>query len=131
MSEQNVERARRVLEAVAEVDFDTAAALVHPQIELVPPGAQAPHRGAARFRRWLEPDAFAEQTIEPLEFLVGNEGKVLSKQHIQARGAGSGIELEITSWSVWTFDEDGLVTRIEIFLPHAEARARAAAGLTD
>jgi hypothetical protein len=131
MSEENIERARRVLDAVADVDFDAAAELVHPQIELVPPGSQAPHRGVARFRRWLEPDAFAEQTIEPLEFFVGAEGKVLSKQHIQARGAGSGIELEIESFTVWTFDDDGLITRMEIFLQHEEARARRAAGIEE
>jgi SnoaL-like domain len=131
MSHENIERAKRLLEAVGCVDYDAAMELVHPQIELVPPGAQAPRKGAGRFRQWLEPDAFAEQVIQPLDFVAGEEGRVLSKQHIKARGSGSGIELEIESFTVWSFDEDGLVTRVEIYLPHEEARARAAAGLTD
>ena len=120
-----------MLDAVGRADYDTAMELVHPQIALVPPGSQAPRKGAGRFRRWMEPDAFAEQVIRPLDFVAGENGKVLSTQHIKARGSGSGIELEITSFAVWSFDEDGLVTRVEIYLPHEEAKARAVAGLTD
>lgn len=131
MSEDNIERARRLLEAVGSEDYETAMELVHPQVELVPPGSQAPRIGATRFRRWLEPDAFAQQDISPLEWVVGESGKVLSRQHIKARGSGSGIELEIVSFTVWSFDDAGLVTRIEIYLPHEEDRARAAAGLSD
>jgi hypothetical protein len=41
----------------------------------------------------MEPDAFDERQIEPLEFSVqGN--KVLVRKHTGARGAGSGIESE-------------------------------------
>ena len=131
MSQDNIERARRTLEAVGREDYDAAMELVHPQIELVPPGAQAPRKGAGRFRQWMEPDAFAEQVIQPLDFVAGKDRRVLSKQHIKARGSGSGIELEITSFTVWSFDEDDLITRVEIYLPHEEAKARAAAGLSD
>jgi hypothetical protein len=35
------------------------------------------------------------------------------------------------SWSVWTFDEAGLITRAEVYLPHEEAKAREAAGLRE
>jgi hypothetical protein len=79
----------------------------------------------------MEPDAFAEQVIQPLDFVAGEDGRVLSTQHIRARGSGSGIELEITSFTVWGFSDDGLITRVEIYLPHEEAKARAAAGLSD
>jgi ketosteroid isomerase-like protein len=48
MSQENIERARRMLEAVGREDYDAAMELVHPQIELVPPGAQAPRKGAGR-----------------------------------------------------------------------------------
>jgi hypothetical protein len=50
---------------------------------------------------------------------------------VAARGATSGIELDVTTWSVWTFDEDGLITRIEIYLDREEDRAREAAGLAE
>jgi ketosteroid isomerase-like protein len=130
MSGANIETVRRALEALSSEDFDAALALAHPEIEFVPPGGQAPYRGAESFRRWMEPDAFEDQVIEPLEFIVAEDGKILSRQHITARGASSGIELEITSWSVWTFDQEGLITRVEVYLPHEEARAHAAAGLS-
>jgi ketosteroid isomerase-like protein len=131
MAQENIERARQILEAVGAEDYDTALELIHSEVVLVPPGGQAPRQGAGRFRSWMEPDAFAEQVIQPLDFVAGEDGRVLSTQHIKARGAGSGIELEITSFTVWSFDVDGLVTRVEIYLPHEEARARQAAGLRE
>ena len=45
----------------------------------------------------MEPDAFAENVIEPLEFRIGGN-KVLVRQHARARGAGSGIELRGDIW---------------------------------
>jgi ketosteroid isomerase-like protein len=131
MSQENIEIVRRLFEAVSSEDFDAAIALVHPDVEFVPPGDQAPLRGAESLRRWMEPDAFEQQVIEPLEFVVAGDGRILGRQHVTARGASSGIELEIVSWSVWTFDEAGLITRAEVYLPHEEAKAREAAGLRE
>jgi ketosteroid isomerase-like protein len=78
----------------------------------------------------MEPDAIAEQRIEPRTFRV-NGDKVLVQQHTWGRGAGSGIELEVDMWVVWTVDEDGLVTRVESFLDHQESQALEAAGLSE
>jgi len=89
---------------------------------MVPVGGQASLRGAAAVRAWMEPDAFEEQRIEPLDFRVeGN--KVLVRQHTQARGVGSGINLDLELWTVWRFDDDLLVTRVETYLPHQETEA--------
>jgi ketosteroid isomerase-like protein len=131
MSQENVETARQWLKAVGSVDFDAALALVRSDIEFVPPGDQPAYRGTESIRRWMEPDAFVEQVIEPLDFTVAQDGRILGRQHIRARGAASGIEMDIITWSVWTFDDSGLITRVEVFLPHEEARAREAAGLRD
>jgi ketosteroid isomerase-like protein len=121
---------RRGHEAFNRGDFDAAVEIAHPEVEFVPPGGQASRRGADALRAWMEPDAFEEQRIEPLDFRV--EGKrVLVHQHAQARGAGSGIELDIENWTVWTFDDDLLVTRVESFLPHQESEALEAAGLRE
>jgi hypothetical protein len=49
----------------------------------------------------------------------------------RARGAGSGIELDLTNWAVWTFDEDDLATRVEGFLDHEKDKAFEAAGLSE
>jgi ketosteroid isomerase-like protein len=128
MPQENVEIVRRWFEALSAEDFDGALALVHPEIELVPPGGQAPYRGAESLRRWMEPDAFREQVVQPLESVVVADGTVLTRQHVTARGTSSGIELDVISWSVWSFDEDGLITRVQIYLDHEADKAREAAG---
>src|SRR6476660_9711036 len=89
-----IDALRRTYEAFNRGDFDTAVQLAHPEVEMVPVGGQASLSGAAAVRAWMEPDAFEEQRIEPLDFRVeGN--KVLVHLHTQGRGAGSGIELEV------------------------------------
>ena len=121
---------RRAYEAFNRGDFDAAIELAHPDIKFVRPGGQTPMRGADAFRAWMEPDAFESQQLEAREFRVqGNN--VLVRQHALARGAGSGIEMEIEAWTLWTFDDDGLVTRAEGFLPHQDAEAFEAAGLEE
>ena len=133
MSQENVETARRWLEAISggSEDFDRALALVHRDIVFVPPGDQAPYRGAESLRRWMEPDAFQEQVVKTFETVVVTDRTILGRQLITARGTASEIELDVITWSVWTFDEDGLITRIEVYLDHEEDKAREAAGRRD
>jgi ketosteroid isomerase-like protein len=119
---------RSTYEAFSRGDFDAAIKTAHPEIEFVSPGEQSTLKGADAVRAWMNPDAFEEQQIEPLEFRV-NDNKALVRQRARARGAGSGIELDIEMWAVWTLDDDDLVTRLESFLPHQEAEALQAAGL--
>jgi ketosteroid isomerase-like protein len=132
MSQENLETARRWLEAISggREDFDRALALVHRDIVFVPPGDQAPYRGAESLRRWMEPDAFREQVVKAFEPVAVTDRTILGRQHITARGTASGIKLDVTTWSVWTFDEDGLITRIEVYLDHEENKAFEAAGLS-
>ena len=133
MSDQDPEivaRLRRAYEAFSRADFDAAMEIAHPDLVFFPPGGQAPMNGAEAFRGWMEPDALEEQRIEPREFRV-NGDKVLVHHHVWARGAGSGIELDIDAWVVWTVDEAGLVTRVEAFLPHQGSQALEAAGLAE
>jgi ketosteroid isomerase-like protein len=133
MSEENVETARRWLEAISSgsEDFDCALALVHRDIVFVPPGDQAPYRGAESLRRWMEPDALQDQVVKAFETVVVTDRTILGRQLVAARGTASVIELEVITWSVWTFDEDGLITRIELYLDHEEGKAREAAGLRE
>jgi hypothetical protein len=79
----------------------------------------------------MEPDAFPGQVVEPLETVVVTERSILAKHRVLARGRASGIQLDLVSWSVWTFNEDDLITRIPIYLDHEEEKARAAAELPD
>lgn len=123
-------RVREFVDIVNRGEFDTAATHAHPDIVLVRPGGLPPTTGREAFRAWMEPDAFESQTYELLEGeVIGH--RVLARVRSVARGAGSGIEMEVVTWGVWTFDEPGLVTRCEYFLEHDEAAARQAAELTD
>jgi|SRR5215211_2130040 len=121
---------RRTYDAFNRGDFDTAMEIAHPEIEFVPPGGQSSLRGADAVRAWMEPDAFEEQVIEAREIRVQGK-KALIRQYARARGAGSGIELEMDILAVWTLDDEGRATRIESFLLHQESEALAAAGLEE
>ena len=123
--EQLIERLQRNRDALNRGDFDTAIQLAHPEIVFVRPGGLPELRGREAIRAWMEPDAFETQELE----LLGHEvegSRVLTHQRTTARGAGSGIEMEIESFVVWTFDADGLVRRVEAFtLQEQEAALRA------
>jgi ketosteroid isomerase-like protein len=126
LSEEDlIERLRRAYELFNAEDFDAVIEMAHPDIVFVRTGGQSDLRGAAALRAWMEPDAFESQLIEPEEFEAAGS-RVLVRQHATARGAVSGIEVEIESWTVWTFDDDGKATRMEFYLPHEEDQARRA-----
>jgi ketosteroid isomerase-like protein len=122
-----IEQVRRIYAAFNRGDFDAAIEIAHPEIVFARPGAQSDLTGPETLRAWMEPDAFEDQRFEPFEFRVEGD-KVLVRQHTTARGAGSGIKVELDTLSVWTFDEDGRVTRLENFFVHDEAEALRALG---
>jgi ketosteroid isomerase-like protein len=118
-----IDALRRVYELFNAGDFDAAIELAHPDILFVRPGAQSDVKGVDAFRAWMEPDAFESQVFEPESFETeGN--RILVHQRATARGAGSGIEMEVESWTVWAFDRDGKATRVEVFLEHEADEAR-------
>jgi ketosteroid isomerase-like protein len=121
-----IDRLRRGYDAFNRGDYEAAIEWVDPDVVFVSlsPG-RTERRGAEALRFFMEPDAFESQWTEPLEFeIAGN--RALIHQRTKARGAGSGIEVEVESWAVWTFDDDGTVTRMENFLKHEEDEARRA-----
>jgi ketosteroid isomerase-like protein len=79
----------------------------------------------------MEPEAFHDQVADPLETVAVTDRTILARQHVTGRGRASGMELDTTTWSVWTFDEDGLITRIEIYLSHEKEKALEAARLQE
>jgi hypothetical protein len=123
-----IARVREVIGAYSRQDFDAVVARISPEFELVRIGVLPDVRGADALRAWMEPDAFESQVIEPVEIQAAGE-KVLVHQHHRIRGAGSGLETDFLAWTVWTFDDEGRLLRLEVFLDHEEDAARAAAGL--
>lgn len=124
-----VERLRRTYEALNRADFDGATKILHREIEFVRPGGLPTLRGADVVRAWVEPDALEDQQWEPLEFRV-RDRKVLVRQRVSARGASSGIEVDLVTFAVWTFDELDRVIRVEAFFLEQEAEALEDAGLS-
>jgi ketosteroid isomerase-like protein len=123
--EQMVDAIRRENEAINAGDFDRAIELADPDVVLVRTGGLAELRGAEAVRAWMEPDAFESQATE-LKSFETDGNRVLTRQVTRARGAGSGIEMELESLILWTFNDDGMVSRVEIFLMADEADARRA-----
>jgi ketosteroid isomerase-like protein len=124
--EELLERLRQGYDAFNRGDYEAATEWVHPDVVMISlsPG-RTELRGAEALRAWMEPDAFESQTSEPREVEI-ESNRALIRQYTTARGSGSGIEIEIGSWAVWTFDDEGRVTRIENFLDHDEEGARRA-----
>jgi ketosteroid isomerase-like protein len=123
--EQLTERVRHLIDAFNRGEYDVASGMAHPDVVLVRLGGMPEVRGVDGLRAWMEPDAFESQRTEISDVQVKGR-RVLVRQHTTARGAGSGIEADIESWAVWSFDEDGLVTRIELLLGHEDDAARRA-----
>ena len=120
-----IQRLRRAYELFSAEEFDAAVEIADPDVVFARPGGQSELTGSDALRAWMEPDAFESQVIAPEDFQVA-ENRVLVLQHVTARGAGSGIELDIRSWTLWTFNDDGKVTRMQFFLPDEEDEARRA-----
>jgi ketosteroid isomerase-like protein len=121
---------RRLHNTFNRGDFETVVQLVHPDFEFVRTGGQPSIKGVDALREWMEPDAIDEQRFEPLDFRVKGD-KVLVRVHATGRGAGSGIEIDAVIYTVYTLDDHGLVKEAQGFLPHEEAEAVKAAGLSE
>jgi ketosteroid isomerase-like protein len=123
--EQMVEALRENNEALNRGDFDAAIKLAAPDIVYVRPGGLPELRGVEAIRAWMEPDAFESQETELLAFETASQ-RVFTRQLTRARGAGSGIEMEIESVAVWTFNDDGRLIRVETYTLEEEDEARRA-----
>jgi ketosteroid isomerase-like protein len=128
--EEMIAALRRFHEAFNRGDVEAVVQMAHPDVELVRAGGMSSVKGVAALREWMKPDAIEEQCAEPLDFRV-NGDKVLVREHVTGRGAGSGIEIDAVTYIVWTLDDHGLVKEAQGFLPHEEAEALKAAGLSE
>jgi limonene-1,2-epoxide hydrolase len=123
--DEMIEALSRNNDALNRGEFDVAIELAAPDIVLVRPGGLPEVHGIEAVRAWMEPDAFESQELELLASeVVGS--RVLTRQRLRARGAGSGIEMEIDALTVWTFNEDGKVARVESFTVDEAGEARRA-----
>jgi ketosteroid isomerase-like protein len=132
MSEENVEVARRALEAFNRGDRTTWLASLDEDYEITPvgdwPDARAIRGGEAGWDFYLD----IAQTLgfggAYVELVDAGADKVLGHQRHEARGRTSGADVAVDNWLVTTF-RDGKILRETWFTDRAEARK--AAGLRE
>src|SRR3954447_16325858 len=125
ITDEQIELMQQGFERYNEGDFDGLREFIADDVIVDRVGALPTIRGWEAFRQMVEPDAFEWQRIYPREWEVNGDRAGLHGK-IHAKGAGSGIEMDMDGWMVWTV-ADGIVTRIASFTE--EGSARAAAGL--
>jgi ketosteroid isomerase-like protein len=121
----------RFVEAFNRRDVDFVVADLDPEAELhewpEAPGSQS-YRGPDGVRRalevWFEAWEWMKVEVQDMEEL---DDRIFVTLRQRAKGRGSEVEVEITSYNVYRFSE-GKVTRIELFLNRDDALE--AAGLT-
>lgn len=123
ITDADIERMWRGIELFNAGQFDGLREFISPDVVVERVGGLPSVHGWDAFRAMQEPDAFAWQKLHPVEWTVIGD-RVLLKVRIISRGAGSGVELEVDGWMVWTV-ADHLVIRIASFTEEAEARAAA------
>jgi uncharacterized protein len=105
-------------------DVGPALDLLHPDVEWHPPPSSLdPHplRGRDAVREYLAPNFFEYQHAEPLEVIEQGD-RVLVVARARARGRGSGIEIDQTTFHLWTI-ADGRAVRFEAFIDRNQALA--------
>jgi uncharacterized protein len=125
MSQENVEVARKILDAVNRRDAEAMLPYADPEIDLQSPiigGVEGnTYHGHQGVRDWIaETDAaFEELRFEPEEFRdLGDDVLIIGRLH--ARGRESGVEIDSPSAWLGTF-RDGKGVRGRGFLSIQEA----------
>ena len=128
MSKENVELVRGFYDAYQSGDTDRALERLDPEFEFVDmpvlPGAGV-YRGRQGFLDWVTAfeESFEDYRFEPIE-LIAEEDRVLAPTRVRAIGRGSGAEVEMTFFALWTV-RDGAIVAQRAFSERAEAFAAA------
>jgi ketosteroid isomerase-like protein len=132
MSEENVDRYRRVVEAFARRDLDAFLELFDPDVDFAPRSAElegSSYRGHEGIRSWWETmfRLFSEYRAEIQE--VQDLGDVtFGRLRLRGQGKESGAPMEQTQWHVVEWRQ-GTVVRWRTL--RSEAEALEAAGMSE
>jgi ketosteroid isomerase-like protein len=125
IQQRNLELTRRGFEAYNAGDYEGVVALLHPDVELYADdellngGSFRGHDGFIQWSaEWLE--AWDEFRIEPRSIATIGEHAILVDTHQIARGAGSGIDVEMDVF--WAFEaQDGKLQRMHLYAARQRA----------
>jgi ketosteroid isomerase-like protein len=128
MSQENVEAARRALDAWARGDFDSWLATIDPTVEWhtalerLVEGAESMYRGHEGMRRpWhLYHTDLEDFQMEAHELRDLGDDRVLLLGHLRWRGPASGIEVESPLGMVTTYRGGKIILSMD-YLSHQEA----------
>jgi len=128
VSEENVEIVRRVYAALNERDFDSLLKLSDPDGVFDFSRSIGPQKGVYRgpeeFRRFASDffDAFELYEATPVEVGVGPHGHIVVRQHVRAKGRGSGLEWENNPDAAFVFEiRDGKIFSTTLYQHRSEA----------
>ena len=133
MSAENVEIAKRGLDAFNQRDLYAFMEIATPDIELLPAMAGAVDGSTVRRREGVETlfgdirDTWAEQQVIADEFRDLGD-RVLALGRIVGRGRASGVAVQ-TPGAIITDFRDGKIASVRTYLDHSEALR--AAGLAE
>jgi ketosteroid isomerase-like protein len=118
VSQENVDRATDFIAAYNRRDFDAAVRFFDPEIDWILPELQGADscRGpeeVKRFWRGLD-ETFDELRLDPQETVDAGD-RVAIRLRYQARGKGSGLEMESELYHQVATFRDGMMVRIEYF----------------
>jgi len=125
--QRNLKVTRLGFEAYNAGDFEALAALLHPDVELHADSELingGDYRGLEGFTRWNAEwtEAWEEFTIEPRSLEAFGGHVILADTHQVARGAGSGIDVEMDVY--WVFEvADDRVVRMHLYASRERAVA--------
>ena len=128
MSQENVEIVREVYDAYSRGDYARVGGFHDPHIVVVTleDGVVYGNDAAlANYERWNEAWEWTETTVEEV---IGHGNQVFLAARFQARGRGSGVEIDTRIYEVFTL-RDGKIVRIDEFTEREKALE--AAGLSE
>jgi ketosteroid isomerase-like protein len=133
MSEENVETLRAALAAFNERDAGALAALLTPDVEIVPIRAAletgAAYTGPNAATEWIAAvDASWENLIASVREWRDDRDAVVALGRLRGRGRESGVDIDADAVAVARF-RDGRIRRLRIYTSVAEGLA--AAGLSE
>ena len=134
MSQENVEIAKRVIDAFNQRDVDAIFECVNPDIEWFPAMPVTFGGGALQGREGIEAyvrevsETWEEYRVVGQDFRdLGDDGALVLSR-VEGRGAGSGGAVDSAMGQIFDF-RDGKISRVRTYLDHAETLR--AAGLSE
>jgi ketosteroid isomerase-like protein len=126
MSQENVEIAKRVIDAFNRRDVDAIVECVNPDIEWFPAVPVSFGGGALRGREGIESyvrdvsDTWGEYRVLSEDFRDLGEDQVLVLSRLEGRGVGSGGRVDEAMGQVFDI-RDGKISRVTTYLDHGDA----------